>query len=145
VVHGRLLTSVLHQVIVMPAWLLLFRWSTTSTILQEGRCALASTFSLYIVMYGSISSYYQVITYSLKTSLSDWMRVFTDRVWTICFSFTLPLASAASTLSSTRPTASLLGLPTLLSIIGIVSLNHTVAQDIPIHLCATIVPTLGCA
>jgi magnesium-transporting ATPase (P-type) len=96
------------------------------TVLQEGRGALASTIALYkyLILYGNISSYVQVITYSLKTSFSDWMWVFVDGVWTVCFSLTLPLARAASSLSPTRPSASLLGWQTISSIVGIISLNY---------------------
>jgi magnesium-transporting ATPase (P-type) len=95
------------------------------TVLQEGRCALASTVALYkyIIVYGGIAAFCQVITYRLQTSLSDWMWTFIDGVWTVCFSMTLPLAGAATTLSSTRPTASILSCQVVSSIVGIMALN----------------------
>jgi hypothetical protein len=46
-----------------------------------------------------------------------------DGLWTISMAFALPLAKAAKKLSSSRPTASLLGPHTLSSACGVLSIN----------------------
>jgi magnesium-transporting ATPase (P-type) len=96
------------------------------TILREGRCALASTTALYkfIVLYGNITSYVQAITYNMKSSFSDWTWLVADGVWTVSLYFALPAAGAASKLSSTRPTASILGWEMISSIVGITGCNY---------------------
>ena len=95
-------------------------------VLREGRAAVASTLAVYkyIVLYGNITSYCQVITYWLKASFTDWMWTFLDGVWTVMFSLTLPLARPAKKLSTTRPTASLLSFETVSSICGIICINY---------------------
>ena len=96
------------------------------TVLQEGRASLASMMAVYkfIVFYGNISSYCQVIMYRLQASFSGWMWLFIDGFYTICFSLTLPLAKPSDTLSATRPTSSLLSWATVGSVGGIVMINY---------------------
>ncbi|CAB9501884.1 Probable cation-transporting ATPase 13A4 [Seminavis robusta] len=95
------------------------------TVLREGRATLHSTLAVYayLILYGNITSYCQVITYWLQASFTDWMWTFLDGIWTVLFSLTLPLARPASKLSSSCPTASLLSPQIVLSICGIVLLN----------------------
>lgn len=94
-------------------------------VLKEGRCAMASTIAAYkyVIMYGNISSYCQLIMYYLAISFSDWMWLFTDVCWTVAFALTLPLAKPAEILSKSRPTASLLSLQVVGGIVGMVVMN----------------------
>eukprot|EP00934_Nitzschia_sp_Nitz4_P006580 Nitzschia sp. Nitz4//scaffold131_size63436//29849//34134//NITZ4_006274-RA/size63436-processed-gene-0.102-mRNA-1//1//CDS//3329535265//6570//frame0 len=96
------------------------------TLLKEGRAALASTMSTfkYIILYGQVSSYNQLILYTMGVSLSDWMWFFIDGVWTVLFSLTLPLALPAEKLSKNRPTGSILGRDTVASVVGILILHY---------------------
>lgn len=95
-------------------------------VLREGRSSLASMLSVYkfIVLYGNISSYCQVIMYSLQASFSGWMWLFIDGFYTICFSLTLPLSRPATQLSPSRPTSSLLSWATVSSVAGIALINY---------------------
>jgi magnesium-transporting ATPase (P-type) len=98
-------------------------------IVREGRCSLASALACYkyMIMYGQIETFNQLINAYFAITFSDWCWVFMDGVWVIPLAFTLPLARAAKTLSPSRPTASLLGLYTLLSVLGILLLNFMFA------------------
>eukprot|EP00934_Nitzschia_sp_Nitz4_P005704 Nitzschia sp. Nitz4//scaffold440_size7261//1106//5402//NITZ4_009160-RA/size7261-snap-gene-0.0-mRNA-1//-1//CDS//3329552021//5694//frame0 len=96
------------------------------TLLKEGRSALASTMATfkYVILYGQVSSYNQLILYTMGVSLSDWMWFFIDGVWTVLFSLTLPLALPAEKLSKNRPTGSILGRDTVASVVGILILHY---------------------
>lgn len=95
-------------------------------VLKEGRGAMASTIAAYkyVIMYGNISSYCQLIMYYLGVSFSDWMWLFTDIGWTVLFALTLPLARPAEVLSRARPTASLLSLQVVGGIVGIIVMHY---------------------
>ncbi|CAB9505716.1 Probable cation-transporting ATPase 13A4 [Seminavis robusta] len=94
-------------------------------VFKEGRGSMASTMAAYkyVVVYGNISSYCQMVLYYLGLSFSDWMWVFIDVVWTVSFALAIPLAKPASKLSKARPTASLLSLQTVGGIIGMIAIN----------------------
>lgn len=94
-------------------------------ILREGRCALASAFSAYsyYIIYGQVESYLQVINAYFAITFTEWCWVFLDGIWSICMAFSLPLSSATSTLSRSRPTASLLGPRTMASVCGMLGWN----------------------
>lgn len=96
-------------------------------MLKEGRAALHSTLAVYryIVNYGQITSYCQVITYWMKVTMTDWQWVFVDGIYTILFSLTLPRSKPANKLNP-PPTPSLLSPQTVLSIVGAVILNYAV-------------------
>jgi predicted P-type ATPase len=96
-------------------------------VLKEGRAAMASTISAYkyVILYGNISSYCQLIMYALGASFADWMWLFVDVIWTVSFTLSLPLAHHADKLSKARPTASLLSLQTVGSVVGINIINFT--------------------
>ena len=95
-------------------------------VLKEGRGSMASTIAAYkyVIMYGNISSYCQLIMYALGVSFSDWMWFFTDIMWTVPFTLTLPLSKPAGKLSKTRPTASILSLQTVGGVVGCIALNY---------------------
>lgn len=46
-----------------------------------------------------------------------------DGVWTVCLAFALPLSAAAPKLAQARPTASVLGLQTVASAVGVLAIN----------------------
>jgi len=96
------------------------------TLLKEGRAALASTLAAYkyLILYGQISSYNQIIMYYLNASFSDWMWTFMDGVWAVSFTLTLPQSLPASKLSKTLPTGSLLGWQTVSSCMGFMGLHY---------------------
>ena len=88
-------------------------------------CALASALASYkyMIMYGQVSCINQVINAYFHVTFSEWCWLFIDGIWSITMAFSLPLARAATKLSSKRPTASLLGLHTLSSSCGILAIN----------------------
>eukprot|EP00934_Nitzschia_sp_Nitz4_P008467 Nitzschia sp. Nitz4//scaffold97_size77645//7752//12969//NITZ4_005511-RA/size77645-processed-gene-0.50-mRNA-1//-1//CDS//3329560635//8457//frame0 len=95
------------------------------TVLLEGRCSLASALAAYkfMIMYGQIESINQMINAHLLITFSEFCWVFMDGIWTITLAFGLSLAKPAHRLSPSRPTASLLGLHTLSSVIGVLAIN----------------------
>jgi predicted P-type ATPase len=94
-------------------------------ILKEGRCALASALASYkyVIMYGQLEGVVNVIMAYLKVNLTEYAWAFMDGLWVIGMSFTLPLAKAAKKLSRSRPTASLLGPHTFMSVFGVWVIN----------------------
>jgi predicted P-type ATPase len=94
-------------------------------VLKEGRCALASALAAYsyYIIYGQTESFLQVINAYLSITFTEWCWVFLDGIWSISMAFSLPLARATDRLTLRRPTDSLLGPETLLSICGILALN----------------------
>ena len=94
-------------------------------VLKEGRCALASALATYkyMIMYGQIETINQIANAYFQITFSEWCWVFMDGIWTITMAFTLPLAKPADRLSNTRPTASILGLHTLSSALGVLMIN----------------------
>jgi len=95
------------------------------SVIREGRCALGSALSSYkfVIMYGQILTINQLTAAYFQITFTEWGWVFVDGVWTISLSFALPLARAAKKLAPTRPTASILGLQTMSSAVGILVLN----------------------
>jgi magnesium-transporting ATPase (P-type) len=99
--------------------------SSALTLLREGRSALASTVATYkyVILYGQITSYNQLIMYYLGASFSEWMWTLIDGIWTVSFTLTLPLALPADKLSKSRPTSSIFGWQTISSVMGIMSIH----------------------
>lgn len=94
-------------------------------VVREGRCALGSALASYkfVIMYGQILTINQLTAAYFNITFSEWGWVFMDGVWTITLSFALPLAQAAKRLAPKRPTASVLGLHTLSSTLGVLVIN----------------------
>ena len=94
-------------------------------IVREGRCALGSALASYkfVIMYGQILTINQLIAAYFQLTFSEWGWVFMDGVWTITLAFALPYAKAAKKLAPSRPTASILGLHTMSSAIGVLVIN----------------------
>jgi magnesium-transporting ATPase (P-type) len=95
--------------------------SSVTEVLREGRCALASALSVYCyyILYGQTESILMTINAYLAITFTEWCWVFLDGIWSITMAFTLPLAKASKRLSPRRPTVSLLGPQTILSVCGI--------------------------
>ncbi|KAL7580178.1 hypothetical protein ACA910_012929 [Epithemia clementina (nom. ined.)] len=94
-------------------------------VLREGRCALASAFAVYsyYIIYGQIESYLQTINAYLAITFTEWCWVMLDGIWSILLAFSLPLSKPAHRLSTKRPTASLLGPRTMVSVCGLLAWN----------------------
>jgi len=86
---------------------------------------LANALSSYkfIIMYGQIGTYNQLIAAYFRITFTEWGWVFADGVWTITLSFALPLSRALKKLAASRPTASVLGLHTLSSALSVLVFN----------------------
>jgi len=99
--------------------------SAVTEVLREGRCALASALASYsyYIIYGQTESFLQVITAYFSVTFTEWCWVFYDGIWSITLAFSLPMSKAASRLTPRRPTDSLLGPETMLSVCGILSWN----------------------
>ena len=74
-------------------------------------------------MYGQVEAMNNVIMAYFRINFTEYAWAFMDGFWVIGMSFTLPLAKAAKTLAPSRPTASLLGVHTLSSVLGILFIN----------------------
>lgn len=94
-------------------------------VLLEGRCALASALASYkyIIMYGQVETLLQILCAYFAITFAEWNWVHMDALWTVSLAFALPLSRAATKLSPTRPTASILGLITVSSACGILLIN----------------------
>jgi cation-transporting ATPase 13A3/4/5 len=99
--------------------------SSVVEVLKEGRCALASALASYkyMIMYGQMETLIQMMSAYFALLLSEWCWVFMDGIWTISLAFALPLARPAKKLAPSRPTASILGLQTVSSVLGVLLLN----------------------
>lgn len=62
----------------------------------------------------------QIMNAYFQITFAEWNWVFIDGVWPILLAYTLPLSNAAKKLAKTRPTASILGLQTVSSVVGMI-------------------------
>ena len=94
-------------------------------VISEGRCALGSALASYkfVILYGQIETITQLVAAYNQITFGTFGWVFYDGVWTITLAFALPLARAAEKLAPSRPTASILGLHTMSSALGIMILD----------------------
>ena len=94
-------------------------------VLKEGRCALASSFASYkyMLMYGQVETFNQVVNAYFNTTFGEWCWLFLDGLWPITMAFSLPLSRAALKLSKRHPTASILSPHTLASACGVLTIN----------------------
>jgi predicted P-type ATPase len=94
-------------------------------VLLEGRCALASSLASYkfIILYGQTETSLQLIAAYFAVTFPQSAWIFTDGIWVVTLSLALPLAKAATTLAPNRPTASILGVFTLASALGVYVIN----------------------
>ncbi len=94
-------------------------------VLKEGRCTLASAIASYkyMIMYGQVETFLQIIAAWFSVTLSEWCWVFMDGFWVITMAFSLPFANVAENLAPERPTSSILGPRTLASALGVLAIN----------------------
>lgn len=89
-------------------------------VCREGRCTLATTFGnlKFLIIYGLIGCGLRFTMYSNSVFVSRHSFIFDDGFILVGLSYAVTLAKPAKTLSQERPTSSLIGATTLLSILG---------------------------
>lgn len=94
-------------------------------LLLEGRAALCTSFACYkyMIMYGVLESVNQLANAYFAITFSEWTWIFLDGVFVVILSYCLGLSLPAEKLTPHRPTASLLGWTTMLSVMGPVIIN----------------------
>lgn len=87
---------------------------------KEGRCSLATSFASlkFLVMYGLIGSGLRFAMYSNAVFISEWCFVFCDGFVLVGLSYGIAMASPRKMLGKQRPTSSLIGPTTVLSLLG---------------------------
>mgnify|MGYP005850788941 CR=1 FL=1 len=123
--HVGIALSTAEASVVAPFTSLDKEITSVTQVLREGRCALSSAFAAYTyyIIYGQVESYLQVMNAYFAITFTEWCWVFLDGIWSTLMAFSLPLAQSAKKLSSHRPTASLLGPRTMLSVCGMLAWN----------------------
>jgi len=99
--------------------------SSVLYVLLEGRCALANSFASYkyLMMYGMVTTVNQMVNAYYQITFGEWCWIFSDGIWMLSLTFTIPYSKAREKLSPERPTASLLGLHTMFSFVGVLVIN----------------------
>ncbi|KAE8999169.1 putative cation-transporting ATPase 13A3 [Phytophthora rubi] len=89
-------------------------------ICREGRCSLATSFASvkFLIMYGVIASTLRLFQWYNATILSEWCFILADGLTLVGLSYVMTLAKPLPDLRDQRPTSSLIGPSTLLSILG---------------------------
>ncbi|KAF7724794.1 hypothetical protein EC973_000751 [Apophysomyces ossiformis] len=94
-------------------------------LLIEGRAALATSFASYkyLIMYGETMATVKFCTFYYTMSFSQWNFILIDAFITMFCAFAVTQAGSAHKLSHHRPTARILGLEVLLSVLGQLFIN----------------------
>ncbi|KAK1935781.1 putative cation-transporting ATPase 13A3 [Phytophthora citrophthora] len=94
-------------------------------ICREGRCSLATSFASvkFLIMYGIIGSTQRLFQWYNATILSEWFFILADGFTLVGLSYVITLSQPLSDLKDQRPTSSLIGPSTLLSILGQETIN----------------------
>ncbi|ETP11523.1 hypothetical protein F441_12937 [Phytophthora nicotianae CJ01A1] len=89
-------------------------------ICREGRCSLATSFASvkFLIMYGVIASTLRLFQWYNATILSEWCFILADGFTLVGLSYVITLSQPLPDLKDQRPTSSLIGPSTLLSILG---------------------------
>ncbi|GMF34884.1 unnamed protein product [Phytophthora fragariaefolia] len=89
-------------------------------ICREGRCSLATSFASvkFLIMYGVIASTLRLFQWYNATILSEWCFILADGFTLVGLSYVITLSKPLRDLRDQRPTSSLIGPSTLLSILG---------------------------
>ncbi|TYZ66974.1 hypothetical protein PybrP1_000300 [[Pythium] brassicae (nom. inval.)] len=89
-------------------------------VCREGRCTLATTFGnlKFLVLYGLIGVGLRVTMYSNSVFVSRYSFIVHDGLILLGLSYAITLAKPAAVLGRERPTSSLVGATTLLSLVG---------------------------
>ncbi|DAZ93073.1 TPA: hypothetical protein N0F65_007977 [Lagenidium giganteum] len=87
---------------------------------KEGRCSLATVFAnlKFLIMYSLIGSGLRFVMYWNAVFMSEWCFTLCDGAVLVGLSYAITLARPLSTLGKQRPTSSLIGPTTLLSMLG---------------------------
>jgi cation-transporting ATPase 13A3/4/5 len=102
---------------------------------REGRCSVATSFASVkmLVMYGVIASTLRLFQYSNGVIMSEWCYILADGFTMVGLSYVITLSRPLPTLGPQRPTSSLIGPTTLVSLIG-QELINVIFLFIGIHL-----------
>ncbi|KAG1712859.1 hypothetical protein DVH05_000594 [Phytophthora capsici] len=94
-------------------------------ICREGRCSLATSFASvkFLIMYGVIGSTLRLFQWYNATILSEGFFILADGLTLVGLSYVITLSQPLSDLRDQRPTSSLIGPSTLLSILGQETIN----------------------
>ncbi|TMW55563.1 hypothetical protein Poli38472_010445 [Pythium oligandrum] len=87
---------------------------------REGRCSVATSFASVkmLVMYGIIASTLRLFQYYNGVIMSEWCYIIADGFTMVGLSYFITLSRPLPTLGDQRPTSSLIGPTTLVSILG---------------------------
>uniref|UniRef100_H3H4Q2 Cation-transporting P-type ATPase C-terminal domain-containing protein n=1 Tax=Phytophthora ramorum TaxID=164328 RepID=H3H4Q2_PHYRM len=92
---------------------------------REGRCSLATSFASvkFLIVYGLIESVLRLFQYYHAVIMSQWCWILADGFTLVGCSYVITLSKPLKELKDTRPTSSLMGPSTLLSIFGQEAIN----------------------
>ncbi|KAJ3090913.1 hypothetical protein HK102_002250, partial [Quaeritorhiza haematococci] len=93
-------------------------------LLREARCSLDLSFASYkyLIMYGEVLAFLGLLQYYFTVNMSQAVWILIDGS-TVPLSWALTMAKPAKRLAPTRPTARLLGVETVISIVGQIIIN----------------------
>lgn len=88
--------------------------------LREGRCALATSFSLFkfIELYGTMQFFSVILLYTVASNLSDYQFLYIDLAVLVPLSMFMGQTKPYDNLTPDLPPAALISLPVLSSMIG---------------------------
>lgn len=88
--------------------------------MREGRSALTTSFQIfkYMGLYAMIQFMSVVLLYQVGSNLSDFEFLWEDLAQAVPLCFVMGATYPADTLSKLLPESSLLGLPTIVSVLG---------------------------
>ncbi|DAZ98290.1 TPA: hypothetical protein N0F65_008876 [Lagenidium giganteum] len=94
--------------------------SAVLTLCKEGRCSLATSFAniKFLIIYGLVGCGLRFTMYSNAVFMSEWAFIFGDGFVLVFLSYAISLAKPLDTLGKQRPTSSLVGATTILSMLG---------------------------
>ncbi|TYZ64953.1 hypothetical protein PybrP1_010260 [[Pythium] brassicae (nom. inval.)] len=94
-------------------------------ICREGRCSVATSFASvkFLIMYGVIASTLRLFQYNHAVIMSEWCYILADGVTLVGLSYVITLSRPLPDLREQRPTSSLLGPTTLVSLVGQILIN----------------------
>ncbi|KAE8895609.1 putative cation-transporting ATPase 13A3 [Phytophthora fragariae] len=92
---------------------------------REGRCSLATSFASvkFLIMYGLIGSVLRLFMYYHVINLSQWCWILVEGFMLVGCSYVITLSKPLDELKDMRPTSSLIGPTTLVSILGQEAIN----------------------
>ncbi|KAE9327735.1 putative cation-transporting ATPase 13A3 [Phytophthora fragariae] len=92
---------------------------------REGRCSLATSFASvkFLIMYGLIGSVLRLFMYYHAINLSQWCWILVEGFMLVGCSYVITLSKPLDELKDMRPTSSLIGPTTLVSILGQEAIN----------------------